>query len=269
LILGLPALAAVVLVDSSRGSGWTWLATVAAPTLFLLCYIATAGLLARLTVSAIVPGKFKRDLGDPVYGRRRLYGLCWTAVYYFAPLYNAILAVPILKWFTLRLFGYRGALDVTLYPDTWIRDLPLLDICKGAYLSNKATIGTNMCLFDGNILVGRVRIGRRSMVGHLTMLAPGVVLGNDVEVGVGAAIGMDTRVGDRSLIGPCSVIHHRVTIGARCHIGCASHIGAKSVIHDGIAIPFGTVLPPRTVIRSSDDLGQYRRPAALIPSLIP
>ena len=31
-----------------------------------------------------------------------------------------------------RIFGYRGSMDFTIYPDTWIRDLPLLDFGEGA-----------------------------------------------------------------------------------------------------------------------------------------
>src|SRR5690349_8382785 len=69
----------------------------AAPLVFCVSYVLIAGLLSMVGQRAIVPGKFPRDLKHQVYGPRRLYGLCWTAVYYFAPLYWLCLTVPLLK----------------------------------------------------------------------------------------------------------------------------------------------------------------------------
>jgi hypothetical protein len=48
-----------------------------------------------------------------------------------------------------RLFGYRGSMKFTVYPDTWIRDLPLLMFGEGAYVSNRATLRTNIVLSNG------------------------------------------------------------------------------------------------------------------------
>lgn len=68
------------------------------------------------------------------------------------------------------------------------------------YLSNRATIGTNMCNIDGTILVAPIRIGRGAMVGHLAMIGPGATLGKKAEIGVGVAwppshVGTDRRCG--------------------------------------------------------------------------
>ena len=230
------------------------IAVAVAPIVFCVTMPLAAGLLARSAAAAIVAGKFDRDLGDPIYGRRRVYGVCWTAIYYCPPVYHFVLAVPWLKRATFRLFGYRGSLEITVYPDTWIRDLPLLELGRGAYLSNKATIGTNICLPGGKIIVGPINIGRDAMVGHLAMIAPGVVLGEGVEVGVGAAVGIRSLVGARSTIGPCAVVYHGVRIGADCHIGGGCNIGSKSTIADGITIPFGMVVPPRTRIARQADV---------------
>jgi NDP-sugar pyrophosphorylase family protein len=227
---------------------------VLAPIEFTLLYALTCGLLSLITRRALVPGKFRRDLGDKIYGPRRLYSLCWTSLYYCSPVYHAVLSVPALKWITFRLFGYRGSLDVVLYPDTWIRDLPLLDIAPEAYLSNRATIGTNICLQSGDLLVAPIAIGRGSMVGHLSMLAPGVVIGKSVEVSVGVGVGIKSRIGDRSKIGPCCVIEHGVMIGADCDIGASSYIGSKVTIADGIYVPPGSVVPRRVSLRSMEDV---------------
>src|SRR5690606_32657555 len=99
-----------------------------------------SGLLSCPFQSAIIPGRFPRDLGESIYARRRLYGLCWTLVYYCKPVYAGWLAVPALKRLLFRLFGYRGPTDFTVYPDTWIRDLPLLHFGSGVYVANRATL---------------------------------------------------------------------------------------------------------------------------------
>ncbi len=103
---------------------------------------------------------------------------------------------------TFRLFGYRGQMDFTVYPDTWIRDLPLLKFGKAAYLANRSTIGTNMALSNGKILVDTIEVGENATVGHLTMLAPGVSVGANSEVGAGCEIGIRVRIGSESLIQP-------------------------------------------------------------------
>jgi acetyltransferase-like isoleucine patch superfamily enzyme len=257
-VLGLPTVLAFGPVFAAPAGLLRLLAVAFAPIVFCVAMPLVAGLFARTAIAAIVAGKFDRDLGDPIYGKRRVYGLCWTAIYYCPPVYHFVLAVPWLKRATLRLFGYRGSLDVAMYPDTWIRDLPLLELASGAYLSNKATIGTNMCLPGGKIIVAPVSVGRNAMVGHLAMIAPGVVLGEGVEMGVGSAVGIRTLIGPRSTIGPCAVVYHGVRIGAGCHIGGACSIGSKSVIADGITIPFGTVVPPRSRIASQGDVESLR-----------
>lgn len=241
-----------------------------APAVFGLAYVLVAGALSRFTMRAVVAGTFPRDLGHRVYGPRRLYGLCWTAVYYCGPVYHAVLAVPALKRLVYRLFGYRGSLRFTVYPDTWVRDLPLLDVADDAYLSNKATIGTNICRRDGEIVVGTVRLGRRAMVGHLAMLAPGCVIEDDVEIGVGAAIGINVRIGEQSRVGPTAVVDHGALIGARCLIGTGSYIGKKAVIEAGVTIPSVFAVPERAVVRSQADVEDlrvvHRRTAELLVS---
>jgi acetyltransferase-like isoleucine patch superfamily enzyme len=211
-------------------------------------------LLSRLTLRAIVTGKFPRDLGHDVYGPRRLYSLCWTAIYYCAPVYHAVLAVPALKRATLRLFGYRGSLDFQTYPDTWLRDLPLLTIGKGAYLSNKATISPNMCLRNGKIVILPVSIGAGTMIGHLTMIAPGVQIGRDSEVGVGVAVGLSARIGSRTLIDHVVTVDHSACIGDDCVIGTRSYIGRKAVVNDGLRLPPASVVPARAILVTQADV---------------
>lgn len=271
LITGVPLAAAGAVVLAPSPVAWRAAAMIVAPALCLLGYVLIAGLLARVTRSAIVPGRFPRALGHAVYGRRRLYALCWTAICYCGPLYHAVLAIPLLKRVVFRLFGYRGSLDFQTYPDTWIRDLPLLTIGKGAYLSNKATISPNMCLKNGKIIVLPVSIGAGTMIGHLTMIAPGADIGPDSEIGVGAAIGVNVCVGAHSLVGPETVLDHDSVIGERCVIGTRAYVGRKTVIRDGLRVPPGAVIPGNLVLSTQSEVEAAiaNEPPPLIPPTSP
>jgi carbonic anhydrase/acetyltransferase-like protein (isoleucine patch superfamily) len=252
LIVGLPL--AVSLAALAASPSWAWRLAAALAAAPLYCYLLVAGALSRLTLRAIVPGKFPRDLGHRVYGPRRLYALCWTAVYYCAPVYHAVLAVPALKRLVFRLFGYEGSLDFQCYPDTWLRDPPLLTVGPGAYLSNKATVSPNMCLQNGSILIAPVRIGARTMVGHLAMIAPGVEIGDDSEVGVGAGIGVNAQVGSRTTVDHEVVLDHGAKIGDRCTIGTRAYVGRGAVVRDGLRVPPMTLVPARAVLATQADV---------------
>lgn len=229
-----------------------------APLTFLVAYVLTCGLLARLTSSALTAGKMRRDLGHVVYGPRRLHALCWTAVYYCSPVYHAVLTLPWLKWLTFRLFGYRGSLQFTIYPDSWIRDLPLLDIGAGAYIANRATLGSNICLRSGDILVDRITIGARAMVGHMAIVGLGDVIGDDAEIGVGTTLGMNVHVGARTTVGAIVGLNHGARIGDDCEIESMSYVGKKAVIANGIRVHAASMVPDRAVLLTQEDADRCR-----------
>jgi carbonic anhydrase/acetyltransferase-like protein (isoleucine patch superfamily) len=263
MIFGLATASAALPIAGARSLPWRIGAIVVAPFVFSIVMLIVAGCLSRLTRSSIVEGRYPRSLGHRIYGPRRLYAVCWTCLYYCSPVYHLMLAVPVLRHLTWRLFGYRGNLDFTIYPDTWIRDLPLVEIGEGAYVSNKATLSPNMCLKDGTIVIRPVVVGPRTLIGHLTMIAPGVTLGPDVEIGVGAGIGLRVQIGAGSIVGPCVVLDHGVRVGQNCIIGVRAYVGHGAVLADGIRIPEGAVIPPRSRLGTQRDvdLVLYRAPA--------
>lgn len=233
------------------------IALLIAPVSFVLLFMTCSGLLSKIFQKGIIAGTFPRELSHPIYGIRRLYGLCWTAVYYFTPIYFILLSVPLLKKILFRLFGYNGSTEFTVYPDTWIRDLPLLKIGKGAYLSNRSTIGTNICLKSGGILVEGIEIDQGGLVGHMAMLAPGVCVGEGAEIGVGSGIGIRSRIQKDSKVSPNTTINHGVMVGQNCDIGTMSYIGIRSVIRDQIKIPAGANIPAGSVLNSQKDVESY------------
>lgn len=248
IILGVPALGTIAMVTNTP-PGWLFgFSCFFAPLVFAFLYVLIAGLLSRPHHGAIIAGKFPRRFDHPVYGPRRLYGLCWTAVYYFTPVYWLFLSVPMLKKMLFRLFGYKGQMDFTIYPDTWIRDLPLLSFGEGAYIANKASLGTNIPLKNGLILVDKIQIGKGSVIGHFSGIGHGVIIGQYSEIGIGGAVGIKSIIGDKCLINAYSVIEHGVIVGSSTTVGVRSYIGSRSHIDDGQVIPGGTVIPRRSHI---------------------
>jgi acetyltransferase-like isoleucine patch superfamily enzyme len=256
-IFGLPLAACASLYLVSANALMRLTAIAVTPVLFSICFVGIAAALSLAHQGAIVPGRFPRSVAHPVYFHRRLYGLCWTSVYYFTPVYFLTLSIPFLKKLVFRGFGYKGEMDFTTYPDTWIRDLPLLKIGRGAYLSNKATIGTNIAFPDGSILVDSVTVGDGALIGHLAMLAPGVEVRKGAEVGVGAAIGLKSVVGEQARINAHCGIEHGVKIGARVKIGATTYVSSGVEIAPDISIPPGITIPSRMRITSQDEAGLF------------
>jgi len=250
LIYGIPS---AIVVAAFKASGrFELVVTAFIPIIWSVGILVTAGTLSIFHQFAIRPGKFRRSVNDRLYYHRRIYGLCWTAVYYNKPVYFLCLSSPPLKSLTFHLFGYRGSMNFTVYPDTWIRDLPLLHFEDGVYVSNRATLGTNIVLKNGFLLVDRITLRANSLVGHLAMLAPGVELDDGAEVGVGGGIGIKTRLGRNAFVGPCCVIEHGVHIGDDSVVGAHSYVGSGSRVANYIRLPACTTLSPRTRVTAKE-----------------
>lgn len=230
-------LAALPFMAASTVTG-TLMAAFIAPAIFAFGYVTIAGLLSRPHQRSIVTGKFPRSLHHPVYIDRRLYGLCLTAVYYFTPVYAAVLYIDPFRRYFFRLFGYKGQLDFTIHPDTWIRDLPLVRFGKGVYVANQATIGTNIVADYGrSIWVDTVEVGDGSVIGSHTLIAPGAVIGKGVEIGIRTICGLKVRLHDGATVGPDCGIGHSAVIGARANIGRRAEIDLRVRIDPDSTVP--------------------------------
>ncbi len=225
------------------------------PIIFLFQFLLITGLFSLPFHKSIKNGKFPRDLSDSTYGSRRLYGLCWTWVFYSGPIYFICLTFKPLKWILLRSFGYKGSLDFTIYPDTWIRDWPILDFGQGAYVANKSSLGSNLCLSNGQILVEGIRMGEGAMLGHLGILGPGVQIGSFAELGTSVVAGIRVRVEAKAKVGSCSALNHGAVIGAGAEIGANSYIGLKAYVANGIKIPSGSNIPAGMEVTTQEQAG--------------
>lgn len=239
-------------------------AWLVAPAVYVAALCAGAVAIAWPFAGRIREGRFQRDPSDRDYLARRVHGAAWTTLFYCKPVLALILSVPPLRAAVLRGFGYRGSNDVTLYPDTWIRDLPLLDLADGVYVSNRATLGTNV-VDGGRIIVSGIRMGERSVVGHLAMVGGGLDAGADVEIGQGAAVGFRVRVGAGTYVGPCARVGHASRLGESVVLGHGVILGDRCRVADGLELPDGLLVPAGTRLRRQADVEALVRGGAPSP----
>jgi len=263
LIYGVPLLALYWLFSQPM-PGWLFVvAALASPLLLSALVVLVAGVLSLPCHAAVVRAKFPHDLSYPLYAMRRLYGIALCAVIYFRPVFHLVLMVRPFKTLFFRLFGYRGSMDFTAYPDTWIRDLRLLNFGKGVYIANRVTLGTNIVLSSGEIYSDKITVGENTMIGHLAILGPGCSFGKGAEIGVACDLGAGITIGDRTKIGPTAGIDHGCQIGNDVRIGTRSHLGKSCKIADGVRIPEGAMIPSRTTITCQEDVDRLCQAWAL------
>ena len=258
IIYGIPFLTCVLLIKYSHNYLQAVVLT-SLPFIYAYGFAFIAGIISIPFQQGIKPGRFPRHTGDLTYSRRKIYGTSWTTVYYCKPVYFLVLSSPPVRNCIFRLFGYKGNLNFTIYPDCWIRDLGVLDFGNKVYLSNRATIGSNICHRDNTISVDKISIGENSIIGHLAMIAHGVHIGSDSEIGVGCGVGINAHIGNHASIGPMSMINHYAQIGNHVRIGAKSYIGAGAKIADHLKIPAGSLIPDKANITGENDLDRYLR----------
>lgn len=228
------------------------------PVVFGFSFVMIGSVFASIGRPGEIAGKFPRSASHPIYALRRFYGTAWSQVYYFKPLYAAFLSVPTLKKILFKAFGFKGKnMDFTVYPDSWIRDLPLLHIGKGTYLANRCTVGTNICLNDGSILVGSCEFGEKALIGHLVIFGLGCKIGNNSELGIATSLGIRVMIGDGTSVAPKASLYHASEIGNNVKIGACAFVGIKAKIADGVELKPAAVIPAGAVVSSQADAEKY------------
>lgn len=257
IIYGLPAAAVVFPFVYSPGLGFSIGWVIIAPLVYAFLFAVTAGICSLPWQAGIIKGVFPRDVRFPIYAMRKLYGTCWTALYYFKPIYNIVLSIAPFKAIVFRLFGYRGSLNFTLFPDAWIRDLTLLKIEEGVYIANRSTLGTNICTLDGWAKTGNITLMKGSMIGHRATVGLGLRLGEKSEIGVECSLGIHIKIGNESVVGAASGISHGAKIGNGTQIGVRCFVGTGAIIGDNLNIPSNTQIPDKAEVYTQADVMKY------------
>ncbi|MCB0662059.1 MAG: hypothetical protein KDC24_04930 [Saprospiraceae bacterium] len=188
-------------------------------------------------VNNIKSGKFKREKDNPDYQDRILYTRQLRAFVYNPAIMDAILSDEKVKSLFFRTFGYNGSLDFTIYPNSWLRDLPLLDIGKGTYLADGILLGTNQVTPDQQwICTGKITIGENCIFDQGCSIGLNSRLGNNCTIGFEVAIGLKNQLGENVKIGGRSNIAHGCRIGNNVTIPDCCRIGSFSIIEDGVEL---------------------------------
>jgi len=188
-------------------------------------------------VESIRPGRVRRDVQDPEYRLRSRYTASLRRFMYNPALLEVVFAEAELKTLFFRTFGYKGQTEFTVYPNAWLRDLPLLDLGQRCYLGDGIILGTNQVAVDQQYLVvDRISIGATTVFDQHCMVGYGSRVGSGCVIGARVMIGMKTRIGDAVLVRPASGVGHHCRLGNRVRIGHDVMVGAFSVVEDDVIV---------------------------------
>lgn len=230
------------------------------PFILTLLMVLIGGSLSYPFHAAIISGIFPRDPSSKLYFGRKIYGTCLSTIMYFPATYYLILNISFFKKLFFRLFGYEGQhLSFTAYTDTWIRDVRLLTLGERSYLANQSTIGTNICLTDGNIMVGRIKIGDDTQVGRLCILGPGSRMGNNCETGVRTVLGIRTVIKDKVKLAGGASLSHGVLLHEGVDVQEYSYLGTKCEVYAGIKLPAGSYLEAGTILTNQEEADNFHQ----------
>jgi acetyltransferase-like isoleucine patch superfamily enzyme len=205
----------------------------------------------QAVVANMKPGNFKRIKMSKDYNDRLVYTKAFRKFIYNPAVMNEILSDAKLKEKFFRTFGYKGSLDFTIYPNCWLRDLPMLDIGRGTYLADGILLGTNQVSTDQTVLrVGKITIGERCVFDQDCKVGYNSNIGDDCIIGIQTAIGLKCRMGNNIKIGEATTIRHGVRIGNDVVIGSETQIGNFVVIEDGVEVPEFSRIPSFSIVTS-------------------
>ncbi len=215
-------------------------------------------------VNNIKVGKFKRGKDNQKYKDRLIYTRELRNYVYNPAIMNTIFSTPEIKLRFFRTFGYKGSIDFTIYPQSWLRDLPLLNIGKGTYLADGILLGTNQVTPDQEwICTGTIDIGEKCIfdqgcsVGYNSTIGANSIIGFEVAIGVKNRIGTNVRIGGRSNIA------HGCKIGNNVVIPDCCRIGSFSVIEEDVELAEYTDIPAFSLVTKE---GIFSRRRVTVPT---
>lgn len=195
------------------------------------------------TVEQIKPGTFERNPDDANYSARMIYTKALREYVYNPAMLNAIFSDKGLKETFFRTFGYQESMTFTMYPNVWLRDLPLLKFGHKVYMGDGMLLGTNQISPDQKtVKVGRIEIGDESIFDQQCAIGLGSSVGTHSQFGFRCAIGLKSSIGNNVRI------REMTGIGNCVQIGDGTYIGQNCSIHDFVIIEPGTHIVDSTRI---------------------
>ncbi|EAY25154.1 LbetaH domain-containing protein [Microscilla marina] len=196
-------------------------------------------------VAGIKTGRFKRDVNQVTYQYRVTYTQHLRNYMYDPARLNVIFSDASLQHLFFRTFGYQGNTRFTIYPNAWLRDLPLLDIGENVYFGDGILLGTNQISENQQFIkVGRIRIGKNTIFDQHCSVGLDTQIGQDVQVRFKSSIGLKCTLGNSITVGECSIVGHRAQLGDRVRLGLNTKLGNFVRVDDDVVIGDFQIIPP-------------------------
>ena len=211
------------------------------------------------SIKSIQTGKFPRDISNAIYSDRLYYTNKLRFFLSEIHLMNQIFSNQGLKSLFFQTFGYEKNVNFTIYPNTWLRDLPLLDIGENVYLGDHLILGTNRITPDQKeVIVAPITIGDNTIFDQSCAIGCGSNIGKNTQVAFNVAISSKCKIGSNVIIGSQTGISHCVRIGSDVTIGDACKIGQFAIIEDGAKVPDFTQIPAFTTFTINGEMIKRR-----------
>lgn len=184
--------------------------------LYLHLFVLVLGLTRRLVQPRLHEGK-------GVVGANRAY-IAWglnsvfQGLYLGHPLRTLIELSFTLRHLHLRLSGMTIGFGTIVGVRAELRQLELIEVGDGSTVGLGAVMSCHITADGKSHRQARIRVGRRSLVGAFSSLAPGVVVGDGVIVGYGSSLSEDVVVEDGAILGGHCIVRRGVRIGRDARI---------------------------------------------------
>jgi acetyltransferase-like isoleucine patch superfamily enzyme len=217
---------------------WPPLCVVPGVAVFLLTLIALVGVLGLLCPT-VKPGRYELMKGAVFYG--------WM----FRSLLRRIVMLPVirwpiftsnvLRWLALSAMGARVSFTANMSGDVDLLDPWLLEVEPGAVIGARCLVSGHYV--EGKTLVlGRVKIGKGSLLAADVGVGPGVTIGERVVVKARASIAPHVTIEDRAEVGGATVIDVAAHVGAGAKLGSRVYIGVKATVPAGAEVPAADIV---------------------------
>lgn len=195
-------------------------------------------------VASIKTGRFKRNTQQTSYQHRLIYTKYLRAYVYDPARLNIVFSDAALQHLFFRTFGYQGNTRFTIYPNVWLRDLPLLDIGENVYLGDGILLGTNQVSENQQFIkVGKISIGNNSIFDQQCSVGLDTKIGHHVQARFRAAVGLKCTLGNHVVLGECCVIGHKTQLDDGVIIGTGVKLGNFVKVEANVHIPEHAVIP--------------------------
>lgn len=215
-------------VELARRVPWP-IALLAGTLCAIAILIAEVGILTAL-LPRLRPGRY-RLLSGRIFYAWMLRSLL-RRILFIPGLKFVIFSSNVLRFFALRALGARVAFTANVSTDADLLDPALTTLGSGATVGARCLLSGHY-VEDGELILGEVRVGARSLLAVDVMMGPHATVGERVTVKGRASISVGATVGDGATIGGEVALDAGCQVGAGAVIGNLAYVAPRAVVAPG------------------------------------